>query len=64
MLEGLGGRARCGAARGLVRHRWWHTAVFALGSSGPSSTPSASLVGLLLLVAATGLPLWVVTRWS
>ena len=44
-------------ASGLVRHRWWHTAVFALGIWAGIHAIGVA-IGLLVLVAATGLPLW------
>jgi hypothetical protein len=44
-------------ASGLVRHRWWHTAVFALGIWAGIHAIGVA-IGLLVLVTATGLPLW------
>jgi hypothetical protein len=60
MLEGLRGRRALARSSGLVRHRWLHTAVIAMlvwavvGGAGV-------VLGLLLLVTVTGLPLWAVS---
>jgi hypothetical protein len=57
MLEDLDGIPAVKRSSRLVRGRWWHTALFAgvvnivLGGAG-------LVVGLILLVAFTGLPLW------
>jgi hypothetical protein len=57
MLEGLGGRRALARSAALVRGRWFHTALVTfvvtllIGSVGV-------VVGLLLLVIFTGLPLW------
>jgi len=60
MREGLGGAAARRRAGALVRHRWWHTAlivalvwavIHALGI----------LLGLILLISFTSLPLWSLT---
>ena len=57
MLEGLGGIPALRRSAALVRERWWHTAlvtlvvfVIVLGVG--------IVVGLLVLVVFTGLPLW------
>jgi hypothetical protein len=60
MLEGCRGRAALRRSGGLVRHRWVHTAVIT-GLVWVVVNVAAALVGLLLLVTFTGLPLWVVT---
>lgn len=44
----------------LVRGRWWHTAVVT-GSFNLLVAASGLVVGLLLLVVAAGLPLWVLS---
>jgi hypothetical protein len=57
MLEGLSGGGTLARSARLVKKRWWHTALVTLlvalliGSVGV-------VVGLLLLVIFTGLPLW------
>ncbi len=57
MLEGLGGRRTLARSAELVRSRWWHTALvtflvaLVIGSVGV-------IIGLLVLVIFTGLPLW------
>ena len=57
MLEGLSGFRTLARSAELVRKRWWHTAlvtlivVLLIGTVGV-------IVGLLLLVIFTGLPLW------
>jgi hypothetical protein len=57
MLEGTGGASALDRSSDLVRGRWWHTALFVtcvaavIGGFG-------LVVGLLMLVLFTGLPLW------
>jgi hypothetical protein len=57
MLERRGGRRALARSRELTRRRWWHTALVLLivavviGSAG-------LIIGLILLIAFTGLPLW------
>jgi hypothetical protein len=60
MREGLGGSPARRRAGELVRRRWWHTAVIVVliwaGIHG-----LGILIGLLLLVSFTSLPLWSLT---
>jgi hypothetical protein len=63
MFEGLGGRDAIAQSSRLVRHRWLHTAVISLLVWAVVATTGAVL-GLLLLVAFTGLPIWVVSAVS
>ena len=60
MLEGLGGRKALERSSGLVRHRWLHTAILAI-LVWAAVNVVAVLIGLLLLVTVTELPLWAVT---
>ena len=60
VLEGLNGRAALVRTGVLVRGRWLHTALIALLTWGAVYVVGA-LVGLLLLVSFTELPLWAVT---
>ena len=57
MLEGSGGTAPLRGSSNLVRGRWWHTAVFVAGV-GVVLGGFGLVVGLLMLVLFTGLPLW------
>jgi hypothetical protein len=60
MREALGGRAARARAGELVRHRWWHTAVMVvLVWAGIHAI--GILLGLVLLVTFTSLPLWTLT---
>jgi hypothetical protein len=60
MLQHVGGRKALERTSRLVRHRWWHTALVAfLVWAGVNVV--AVMVGLLLLVTVTELPLWAVT---
>jgi hypothetical protein len=60
MLEGLGGRKALERSSRLVRHRWLHTALVAV-LVWAAVNVAAVLVGLLLLVTVTELPIWAVT---
>jgi hypothetical protein len=60
MREGLSGSAARARAGRLVRHRWWHTAVVAL-IVWVGINALGVLLGLVLLVAFTSLPLWTIT---
>jgi hypothetical protein len=60
MLQQVGGRKALERTSGLVRHRWWRTALVAV-LVWAAVNVVAVLVGLLVLVTATELPLWVVT---
>ncbi len=57
MLEGSGGASALRRSSNLVRGRWWHTAVFVAGV-GVVLGGFGLVVGLLMLVLFTGLPLW------
>ena len=57
MLEGTSGRSALDRSSALVRGRWWHTAVFVAGV-GVVLGGFGLVVGLLMLVLFTGLPLW------
>ncbi len=57
--QSRGARARRRSSA-LVRHRWWHTAMFALLIWSVIHAVGV-LLGLLLLVTVTGLPLWTVS---
>ena len=60
MREGLGGSAARKRAGELVRRRWWHTAIIvALIWAGIHGL--GILLGLILLVSFTSLPLWSLT---
>jgi hypothetical protein len=60
MLEGAGGSRARHRSSSLVRHRWWHTAIFTLLVwSGIQLT--GVLLGLILLITFTGLPLWTIS---
>jgi hypothetical protein len=60
MRENLGGAAARRRSGSLVRHRWWHTAVIVMliwaGIHG-----LGILLGLLMLISFTSLPLWSLT---
>jgi hypothetical protein len=57
MLEGCRGRTALARSAKLVRRRWWHTALIALIVAAVINTVGL-VVGLALLIAFTGLPLW------
>ena len=57
MLEGVGGQRTLVRSAALVRRRWWHTALVAALVT-VTVTGIGLVVGLLLLVLFTGLPLW------
>lgn len=60
VLEGTAGLPALRRSGGLVRHRWWHTAVIAaLVWAGVHV--AGVIVGLLLLIVTPQLPLWVLT---
>jgi hypothetical protein len=60
MCEGLSGSAARIRAGTLVRRRWWHTAFVAL-IVWAGIHALGILLGLVLLVAFTSLPLWTIT---
>jgi hypothetical protein len=57
MLEGTGGGSALQRSSDLVRGRWWHTALF-VTAVGVVLGGFGLVVGLLMLVLFTGLPLW------
>jgi hypothetical protein len=57
MLEGIAGRPALARSAALVRRRWWHTAVATVIVLTIINVVGIA-VGLVLLVAFTGLPLW------
>ncbi len=57
VLEGRSGTDALRRSSELVRGRWWHTAIVA-GLFNLLVAGSGLVVGLLLLVVAAGLPLW------
>jgi hypothetical protein len=57
VLEGLGGRAALRRSGALTRRRWWHTALVT-GVTLLVVSALGIVVGLVLLVLFTGLPLW------
>ena len=57
MLEGLGGRCTLARSAELIRKRWWHTALVTFAVALVIGAVGV-VVGLLLLVVFTGLPLW------
>jgi hypothetical protein len=57
MLEGLGGFGALRRSAALVRGRWWHTALITLAVI-VTIVGFGIVVGLLVLVLFTGLPLW------
>ena len=58
VVEGHDGRSALRRSSHLVHGRWWHTAVVTAVLNGGVAVLS-TLVGVLLLVAFTGIPLWV-----
>ena len=57
VVDGLDGRAALDRSSGLVRGRWAHTAFFAVLAQ-LTVAAVAMIVGLILLVVLSGLPLW------
>ena len=57
VLEGRGGLDCLSRSAHLVRHRWWRSAVVGVAVYG-LVTLAGILVGLVLLLLFTGLPLW------
>ena len=57
ILEGLGGRRALARSAELVRHGWWHTALVTV-LVAVVILGFGLVVGLLVLVIFTGLPLW------
>ena len=57
MFEGLDGKEGLARSSELVEGRWWHTGVMIALFSGLLLV-SATVFGLILLVAIPGLPLW------
>jgi hypothetical protein len=57
-VEGLGGRAALDRSSELVRGRWWHTALITAVLNGGAGA-FAFVLALLLLVVASGIPLWI-----
>jgi hypothetical protein len=60
MLEGREGRASLRRSGSLVGGRWLHTALVAVVATGVING-TGLIVGLLMLVLFTGLPLWVLS---
>lgn len=60
MLDGLDGRAALRRSGNLVSGRWFHTALVAIVATGVINGLGV-VVGLLMLVLFTGLPLWVLS---
>ena len=63
ILEDLDGKAALARSTDLVRGRWWHTAVFAAILQGVLVAANL-LVGLILLVVFSALPLWVFSMFA
>ena len=57
VLEGHNGRAALARSGHLTRRRWWHTALVT-GVTVAIVNGLGIVVGLVLLVVFTGLPLW------
>jgi Vacuolar protein sorting-associated protein 62 len=57
MLEGLAGQRALARSAELVRGRWWHTALVTFIVAIVISSVGV-VVGLVILIAFTGLPLW------
>jgi hypothetical protein len=57
MLDGADGRTALARSSELVKDRWFHTAIIIVVLNGLVAL-SALITGLLLLVIATGIPLW------
>lgn len=60
MLGGDDGRRALDRSSHLVRGRWWHTLLF-VGIVYGGITTSGVIVGLLLLLVLTSLPLWAIS---
>jgi Vacuolar protein sorting-associated protein 62 len=60
MLEAVGGRRSLARSAELVSRRWWHTALVTFVVALLIGTVGV-IVGLLVLVIFTGLPLWAVS---
>lgn len=60
IVEGRGGRAALTRSRELVRGRWWRTAIV-LSAVGAVVGGLGLVVGVLVLVTVTSLPLWMLT---
>ena len=58
MFEDCDGRGSLRRSTELVRGRWWHTALVT-AVINVSTTATALFVGLLLLLVASGIPLWI-----
>jgi hypothetical protein len=63
MVEDTVGTPALRRSGSLVAHRWWHTALFAFLIWSGIHVVAVAL-GLLALVAVTGLPLWVISLIS
>ena len=57
VLEGHDGRAALARSGELTRRRWWHTALVT-GVTVAIVNGLGIVVGLVLLIVFTGLPLW------
>jgi hypothetical protein len=57
VLEGRGGMDCLTRSAQLVRHRWWRSAVVGVAVYGLVAV-AGIVVGLILLLLFTGLPLW------
>jgi len=57
VTEQLSGRRGLARSAELVKGRWWHTALM-VGLFNGLVLASGMIVGLLLLVAVSGIPLW------
>lgn len=60
VLDGDDGRRGLERSSQLVRGRWWHTLLF-VGVVYGAITSSGVVVGLLLLLTLTSLPLWLIS---
>ncbi len=57
VVDDLDGRRALHRSSALVRGRWWHTALFAVLAQATVAAV-AMIVGLLLLIVLSGVPLW------
>jgi hypothetical protein len=57
IVEGRSGADALARSTELVRGRWWHT-LAVLGALNATNAATQLLVGLLLLIATTSVPLW------
>ncbi|MEO1056749.1 MAG: Vps62-related protein [Actinomycetota bacterium] len=57
VVDELDGRAALDRSSTLTRGRWWHTALFAVLAQATVAVV-AMVVGLLLLIVLSGVPLW------